>query len=259
MKELMFAQMKGAFGAFERVDVRVDAIPTDDIAAVIPIRVRSYEVPMVFAVIREDSVRVFIRYSQAHRLGPPLLHLCSLRGIDLRQQVERFRWFPGLADRLDRRPIPPVDAAILVRSPNHRRHRVYKVTQLACLLPDGAFGGDHVMGIHHEAVHRHDRAGFIFYGGDSRLELGILSVLTHQAMHMIVPLASARHDFKASHDLIPIVRMDETPPVGRGLFRRHSQVVLAKAVYICDPSVTKGFQENPEISRPTNSAASADP
>jgi hypothetical protein len=25
-----------------------------------------------------------------------------------------------------------------------------------------------------------------------------------------VPLASARHDFKASHDLIPIVRMDET-------------------------------------------------
>lgn len=63
MKELMFAQMKGAFGAFERVDVRVDAIPPDDIAAVIPMRVRSYEVPMVFAVIREDSIRVFIRYS----------------------------------------------------------------------------------------------------------------------------------------------------------------------------------------------------
>src|SRR5260370_7042979 len=62
-------------------------------------------------------------------------------------------------------------------------------------------------------------------------------------MDMIVRLASACHYRPTSHDLMPVVRMDEMPPIGRGLFRSHSQIVFAVAVYISDPPIGKGLPQ----------------
>ena len=136
-----------------------------------------------------------------------------------------------------------MNAAGWVGSPNHGRHRINKTPQLFFLLPDGAFGGDHIMGVHQKAVQRHNPARLVSYGCDSRLEPAILSVLAYQAVDMIVPLASASHYRPTSHDLIPIIRVDEAPPIGRGLFRCHSQIVFAVAVYIGDPPIGKGLPQ----------------
>src|ERR1700683_90266 len=62
-------------------------------------------------------------------------------------------------------------------------------------------------------------------------------------MDMVVPLASACHYRPTPRDLIPIVRMDKAPPVGRSLLRSHSQIVLAVAVYIGDPPIRKGLPQ----------------
>src|SRR5260370_27131686 len=93
----MFTHLKIAFGPLEGVDVRVNAVPTRDIAAVISVWLCSYEVPMIFTAIRENSMRVLIRNAQPHRFGPPVLHVYSLRGIDLRHMIKGFRRFPRLA------------------------------------------------------------------------------------------------------------------------------------------------------------------
>src|SRR5580658_479751 len=62
-------------------------------------------------------------------------------------------------------------------------------------------------------------------------------------MDMVVPLASACYYRPTSRDLIPIVRMDKAPPVGRGLVRSHSQIVLTVAVYMGDPPVGQGLPQ----------------
>jgi hypothetical protein len=73
-------------------------------------------------------MRVFIGNTQTYRFSPPLFYLPSLRGIDLRYEIEGFRRIPRLADRLDHRAVPPIDAAGRVGAPNHGRHRIIGIS-----------------------------------------------------------------------------------------------------------------------------------
>src|SRR5580658_7778841 len=83
VKQLMLAHLELAFGLFECVDVSMDAIPTDDIAAVISKRLRPDEMPMVASVVPKNSVRVVIGNAETHRFGPTFFHLRALRRVDL--------------------------------------------------------------------------------------------------------------------------------------------------------------------------------
>src|SRR5580698_11007439 len=75
VQELMFAHLERAFRLFECVDVSMDAIPTDDFAALISKRLRPDKMPMVASIVPQNSIRVVIRNAQTHRFGPTFFHL----------------------------------------------------------------------------------------------------------------------------------------------------------------------------------------
>src|SRR5580692_11612161 len=62
-------------------------------------------------------------------------------------------------------------------------------------------------------------------------------------MDVIMPLATACHYRPTSHDLIPIFWVNEATPLGGCLFRSHSQILLAIAVYIGNSPVGEGLPQ----------------
>src|ERR1700693_1059519 len=70
------------------IDVHCNAIPVDDGFTFISERLRSHQIPVIFAVIGSHSIRIFVRNTQLNGPAPALLHRCHVFRIDPADEIK---------------------------------------------------------------------------------------------------------------------------------------------------------------------------